>query len=145
MEHQLHQHTEGASTAVEAVKALPVPDFIANIVKWSMDVFFYNGNGGFTTLATIFQTGMVLAELAVGILLIVGLFSALASLLSVAMGVMIWSSGMAPAEMLWFMSAGIALIGGSGSTFGCDYYVLPFLKKQWNKIGIVRKWYLYND
>ena len=134
-----------AEGTAEAVKALPVPDFIANIVKWSMDAFFYNGDGGFTGLATVFQTGMVLAEIAVGLLLIVGLFSAVASLVSLAMGAMIWSSGMAPSEMLWFIAAGIALIGGSGSTFGCDYYVLPFLKKQWNKIGIVRKWYLYND
>ena len=40
------------------------------MVKWSMDAFFYNGDGGFTTLATIFQTGMVIAELLVGIMLI---------------------------------------------------------------------------
>ena len=121
-----------------AVVALPVPGFIENMVKWSMNTFFYTGApGGFTTLATIFQTGMVIAELLVGIMLIVGLFSALASLLSVAMGIMIWSSGMAPAEMLWYISAGIALIGGSGSTFGMDYYVLPVLKKylEQNRLG----------
>ena len=135
----------GAAPVV-AVAALPVPGFIANMVKWSMNTFFYTGApGGFTTLATIFQTGMVIAELLVGIMLIIGLFSALASLLSVAMGIMIWSSGMAPAEMLWYISAGIALIGGSGSTFGMDYYVLPGLKKYWKKIGWVKKSYLYVD
>ena len=138
-----------AKTAVEgaaaAVVALPVPDFIANIVKWSMNTFFYTSDGGFTTLATIFQTGMVLAEICVGLLLIVGLFSALASLMSVAMGIMIWTSGMAPADMLWYLSAGIALIGGSGSAFGLDYYVLPILKKYWKRIGFVKKSYLYVD
>ena len=61
--------------------ALPVPDFIAKIVKWSMDTFFYTGDGGYTALATIFQTGMVIAEILVGLMLIVGLFSALASLI----------------------------------------------------------------
>ncbi|MBU3143640.1 FAD-dependent oxidoreductase [Clostridium sp. CF012] len=130
---------------VEAWVALPVPGFIEKIVKWSMDTFFYTGDGGYTVLATIFQTGMVIAEILVGIMLIVGLFSALASLLSVAMGIMIWSSGMAPAEMLWYMCAGIALIGGSGSTFGMDYYVLPILKKYWKSIGWVKKSYLYVD
>nr|MBK5234734.1 FAD-dependent oxidoreductase [Clostridium sp.] len=150
------QVVDGASAATAAapvagavaapiVVALPVPGFIESMVKWSMNTFFYTGDGGFTTLATVFQTGMVLAEICVGLLLIVGLFSALASLLSVAMGVMIWSSGMAPAEMLWFLAAGIALIGGSGSTFGCDYYVLPVLKKYWKKIGWVKKSYLYVD
>ncbi|HEY5524854.1 MAG TPA: hypothetical protein VIK26_05905, partial [Clostridium sp.] len=136
----------GAKTAVVAtVVGLPVPDFIQKIVKWSMDTFFYTGNGGYTTLATVFQTSMVIAEILVGLLLIVGLFTALASLMSIAMGMMIWTSGMAPAEMLWYLAAGIALIGGSGSTFGLDYYVLPILKKYWKRIGFVKKSYLYVD
>jgi len=133
------------AAAAPVVVALPVPGFISGIVKWSMNTFFYTGDGGFTTLATVFQTGMVIAEICVGLLLICGLFTALASLLSVAMGAMIWSSGMAPAEMLWFLAAGIALIGGSGSTFGLDYYVLPVLKKHWKKIGWVKKSYLFVD
>ncbi|MCJ7690015.1 MAG: FAD-dependent oxidoreductase, partial [Clostridiaceae bacterium] len=136
---------EGAADAAATWVALPVPGFIENIVKWSMDTFFYTGDGGFTTLATVFQTGMVLAEIVVGLLLLGGLFSALASITSVAMGMMIWTSGMAPAEMLWYLAAGVALIGGSGSTFGMDYYVLPILKKYWKKIGWVKKSYLYID
>jgi NADH dehydrogenase len=145
---------DGATAATEAVEGaaevayvapLPVPHFIEKIVKWSMDAFFYNGDGGFTTLATVFQTGMVIAEILVGLMLIVGLFSALASLVSIAMGMMIWTSGMAPTEMLWYLAAGIALIGGSGSTFGMDYYVLPILKKYWKSIGWVKKSYLYVD
>lgn len=156
------QATSSASTAVQATtaasaagkaaeavsqwgKALPVPDFIERIVKWSMNTFFYTGDGGFTTLANVFQTCMVIAEIVVGICLIIGLFTALASIASVAMGLMIWASGMAPAEMLWYLSAGIALIGGSGSTFGLDYYILPKLKNKWKNIGFVKKWYLYAD
>ncbi|HEY8889616.1 MAG TPA: NAD(P)/FAD-dependent oxidoreductase [Clostridium sp.] len=133
------------AAAAPVVVALPVPGFISGMVKWSMKTFFYTGDGGFTTLATVFQTGMVIAEICVGLLLIVGLFSALASLLSVAMGTMIWSSGMAPAEMLWFLAAGIALIGGSGKTFGLDYYVMPVLKEHWKRVGWVKKSYLYVD
>ena len=145
---------DGATAATEAVEGaaeavawvpLPVPEFIEKIVKWSMDTFFYTGDGGYTGLATVFQTGMVLAEIVVGLLLIVGLFSAIASLTSIAMGMMIWTSGMAPTEMLWYLAAGVALIGGSGSTFGMDYYVLPVLKKYWKKIGWVKKSYLYVD
>ena len=136
----------GAKTAVvSTVVGLPVPDFIGKIVKWSMDTFFYTGDGGYTTLAVVFQTSMVIAEILVGLLLIVGLFTALASLMSIAMGMMIWTSGMAPTEMLWYLAAGIALIGGSGSTFGLDYYVLPFLKKHWKSIEFVKKSYLYTD
>jgi NADH dehydrogenase len=136
---------QAAEAASQWGSALPVPHFIEKIVKWSMNTFFYTGDGGFTILAQIFQTCMVIAEITVGVLLIIGLFTALSSIVSVAMGVMIWSSGMAPTEMLWYLSAGIALIGGSGSTFGLDYYVLPVLKKWWKNIGFVKKSYLYVD
>ncbi|WP_461204974.1 FAD-dependent oxidoreductase [Clostridium sp. DL1XJH146] len=137
--------SEVVEEGAEVVQALGVPGFIENIVSWSMDAFFYTSDGGYTGLATVFQTGMVVAEILVGILLIVGLFTAVTSIVSVAMGVMIWSSGMAPAEMLWYLSAGVALIGGSGSTFGLDYYVLPWLKERWKKLGFIKKWYLYTD
>jgi len=136
---------EGAAEAVEQLVALPVPEFIEKIVAKSMEMFFYTPDGGFTTLATVFQTGMVIAEIVVGLMLIGGLFTAFGSILSIAMCLMIWSSGMAPMEILWFGFAAIATIGGSGSTFGLDYYILPWLKKQWKKIGFVKKGYLYID
>ncbi|KOR76682.1 FAD-dependent oxidoreductase [Paenibacillus solani] len=129
----------------EAVTALPVPDFMKSIVDWSMNLMFYTGDGGYTSLAYVFQTSMVLAELVVGILLIIGLFTAPAAVVSVAMGAMVWVSGMAPNEMLWYLAAGIALIGGSGSTFGLDYYVYPWLKKVWKRIPLVKRWYVYTD
>jgi NADH dehydrogenase len=139
----------GAAQAADAASqwgpALPVPDFIENIVEWFMDIFFYTPDGGYTTLAEVFQFCMVVGEVIIGALLIVGLFTAVSSIVSVIMGIMIWTSGMAPYEMLWYLSGGIALIGGSGSTLGLDYYVLPFLKEKWKKIGLVKKYYLYTD
>jgi NADH dehydrogenase len=137
--------SEWVEEGVEAVTALPVPEFISSIVEWSMDLMFYTSDGGYTALASVFQTGMVLGEIVVGLCLIGGLFTAVASIISVAMGLMIWASGMAPNEMLWYMVAGVATIGGSGSTFGMDYYVLPFLKKHWKRLGFVKKWYLFTD
>ncbi|GIP18206.1 NADH dehydrogenase [Paenibacillus montaniterrae] len=134
-----------SSYSSEALTALPVPDFMKSIVDWSMDLMFYSSDGGYTTLAYIFQTGMVAAELLVGLLLIVGLFTAPAAIVSLCMGVMVWVSGMAPSEMLWYLAASIALIGGSGSTLGLDYYVYPRLKKFWRRLPLVRRWYLYTD
>lgn len=126
--------------------ALPVPEFIWNIYEWGgTDMVFYQATGEFTALAGVFQTIMVVGEILIGLALIGGLFTMLASIASVIMGAMIWVSGTAPPlEMLWFMAAGVALIAGSGSTFGLDYYVLPFLKKHWMKLKLVRKWYLYS-
>lgn len=133
---------QGASTAVEA---LPVPGFIQNIMNWSMDTFFYTADGGYTALATVFQTCMVLAEIVFGVMLIIGLFTAVASIGTIAMGAAIYMSGMAPYEMLWYVFGAIALIGGSGSTLGVDYYLYPRLKRVYKKIPLVKKWYLYTD
>lgn len=131
--------------AAEWGDALPVPDFIGDIMDWFMNIFFYTDDGDFTILASVFQTGMVIAEIIVGGLLILGLFTAIASIVSVVMGIMIWTSGMAPYEMLWYLAAGIALIGGAGRVFGLDYYVMPILKKWWMKTPFARKSYLYID
>ncbi|WP_040950728.1 NAD(P)/FAD-dependent oxidoreductase [Gorillibacterium massiliense] len=124
---------------------LHVPHWIERIVSWFMDLFFYTGDGGYTGLAHVFQTGMVCAEILFGVLLILGLFSAPAAIITVLMGIMIWSSGMASHDMLWYMFSGVALIGGSGSILGLDYYVYPVLKKAWRKIPFIKRFYLYAD
>ncbi|MRN55449.1 FAD-dependent oxidoreductase [Paenibacillus monticola] len=133
------------STAKEAVVALPVPGFVYNITNWFMDLMFYNNDGSYTFLAKWFQIGMVCAEIVFGVMLIVGLFTAISSIATIGMAVMIWSTKMASTEMLWYTAAAIATIGGSGSVFGLDYYVLPWLKKHWKRIPLVRRWYLYTD
>lgn len=133
------------STAKEAVSALPVPGFIYDISNWFMDLMFYNPDGSYTFLAKWFQIGMVCAEIVFGVMLIVGLFTAISALATIGMAVMIWTTKMAATEMLWYVGAAIACIGGSGSVFGLDYYVLPWLKKQWKRIPLVRRWYLYTD
>ncbi|MBC8080385.1 MAG: FAD-dependent oxidoreductase [Gorillibacterium sp.] len=139
--------TAAASAAEGAVEiaALPVWGWLSNIVDWSMNTFFYTSDYGFSTLAYVFQTGMVCAEIVFGLMLIGGLFTAPVAIMTFAMGAMIWVSGMAPLDMLWYMVASIALIGGSGSTFGLDYYVYPWLKKVWRKLPIIKRFYLYAD
>lgn len=133
------------SSTKETLEALPVPDFITSMVNGFMDLFFYDSQGGYTALAQVFQVGMVVAEIVFGLMLIAGLFTAVASVATIGMGVMIWTSGMAPYEMLWYLTAACATIGGSGSVFGLDYYVLPWLKKHWTRIPLVRRWYVYTE
>lgn len=124
-------------------QALPVPGFIEKIVDWSMQTFFYTPEGGFTVWAQVFQAAMVIGEIVIGLCLIAGLFTTLASIASVGMGLMIWASGMAPLEMLWYLAAGIALIGGAGRAFGLDYYVIPVIKDWWKKNKLAYKTYLF--
>jgi NADH dehydrogenase len=95
--------------------------------------------------AVPFQTVMVLMEIAIGLALIVGLFTFLSSIVSVGLTIGISLTGMSDATILWFFFGGIALIAGSGSTLGLDYYVLPRLKQWWKKTKFARKSYLYFD
>jgi len=134
---------EGAAQAASQWgEALPVPEFIENIMDWMMNTFFYTADGGYTVLAEIFQAGMVIGEVIVGLCLLAGLFTSLAALISIVMGLMIWTSGMAPLEMLWYLAAGFALIG-SGRALGLDYYVMPWLGNWWRNTKFAKKSYLY--
>ncbi|MPW26900.1 hypothetical protein GC105_14030 [Alkalibaculum sp. M08DMB] len=91
------------------------------------------------------QSIMVIGEILIGLCLIAGLFTFLASFVSIAMGFGIILTGMADASMVWFIVSAFALIQGSGRALGLDYYVMPVLKRAWSKIGIVKKSYLYFD
>lgn len=124
---------------------MPVPEFIGDITDWFMGIFFYTPEGGYTVLAEIFQTGLVMGEVVVGLCLILGLFTFPASVAAILLCSMFWASGSAAHEMLWYIAASLATMGGSGSVLGLDYYVLPWLKTQWNRIPLVRKWYLFID
>ncbi len=126
-------------------QALPVPEFVTEITNKLMYIFFYTQDGGYTVLAQLFQAGIVLGEVVVGLCLIAGLFTFPASIAAILLCSVFWASGSSGHEMLWYFAASFATMGGSGSVFGLDYYVLPWLKSWWKRIPIIRKWYLFID
>lgn len=135
---------EGAhGTVTPYGDALPVPEFVSDLTQWFMGHLFYTAEGGYTILAQLFQAALVMGEVAVGLCLIAGLFTFPASVAAILLCTMFWASGSAAHEMLWYIAASFATMGGSGSVLGLDYYVLPWLKAQWNRIPLVKKWYLY--
>lgn len=124
----------GGEAAAETIK--PLIENVPGLVQWGIDNIVAPN-------AVLFQTFMVIGEIIFGLMLIGGLFTFIASIATTFMTVGITLTGMADASILWYFFAGIALIGGSGSTFGLDYYVLPVLKKWWKKTPFARKSYLY--
>jgi NADH dehydrogenase len=52
---------------------------------------------------------------------------------------------MAGKESLWYIAVSIVMLGGAGKAFGLDYWVMPWIKKQWNKTPFAKKTYLYLD
>ncbi len=135
---QIFHHIE--EYALTSVYSLPIPEFITPMVDWSMSTFII-------PIAPIFQAFMVSAEVVIGLCLLAGLFTSFASLFSVVLCVMIYMSGMATKEIIWYGLTGLSLvsIGGTGHGFSFDYYVMPWLKKKGKNIKFIKKWYLYND
>lgn len=128
------QAAEGAAAAANAVT--PLLSQPPAIFTWFMDTFI-------APIAYPVQAMVVCAEIGIGLALIAGLFTFLASLASIFLTLNFILSAMAGAEIFWYTFAGIALLGGAGRSLGLDYYVMPWLKKWWNRTRLARKTYVY--
>ncbi len=127
---------ESYALSGEPLKYIP----FQSLVDWSMEVMIY-------PIAPYFQGFMIISEIVIGLLLIAGLFTSFAGIWSAVMCIMIYMSGSASKEIIWYFTASVSLIsfGGTGHAFSFDYYVMPWLKGVWRKIPLVKKWYLYNE
>lgn len=94
-------------------------------------------------LAFIMQALVVLAQVAVGLALIGGLFTFLAAGASILMGLAFIASGWGNPELLWYFFASIVMLGGAGRGLGLDHYVMPALHRWWNRTRFAHKTYLY--
>lgn len=129
-----------AGAAQQAASNLPTP-ILSNppeFYTWFMDKFV-------APHAFLFQSMVVIVEIGIGLALIAGLFTFLASLASIFLSLNFIISAMAGIEILWYIFGAIALLGGAGRAFGLDYYVMPWLKGWWNKTKLARKTYLFMD
>lgn len=108
------------------------------IYEWFMDTVIAPN-------AYLFQVMLVLTEIAIGLALIAGLFTVLASIGSLFLCGNFILSAMAGSEILWHVFVGIAMLGGAGRAFGLDYYVMPWLKNWWKNTRFARKTFLYTD
>ena len=94
-------------------------------------------------LAFLAQSGVVLAEVAIGLALIGGLFTFLAAGVSIILGLMFIASGWGNPELLWYIFASLVMLGGAGRGLGLDHWVMPALKRWWNRRTVAHKLYLY--
>lgn len=92
-----------------------------------------------------FQVMIVLAEVAIGLCFIGGLFTFPAAIVSLGLSIMFLIGALAGKEIIWFMAVSIVMLGGAGRAFGLDYWVMPYIKKLWNKTPLAKKSYLYMD
>ncbi|MCL2834525.1 MAG: FAD-dependent oxidoreductase, partial [Treponema sp.] len=146
----------GASDAVSAASGAAVSAFHD---VWDTTKSIFNVNGSVATwFRTIFMDGIashihfglfqliiVLVEMGIGLMMIGGLFTWWAAVISIIMCLVFTISGMFAWNQVWFIFAGFLLLGGAGRAFGLDCWVVPFFKKWWNGTRFARKRYWYTD
>jgi NADH dehydrogenase len=134
------QSTDAVSNATQVAQYWPEP-----LLEKPLGIYEWFSNVIIAPNHYLFQLGLVLMEIAIGLALIAGLFTVLASLGSLFLCANFIVSAMAGSEILWHIFAALALLGGAGRAFGLDYYVMPWLKKWWSKTRFARRTYLYTD
>lgn len=84
------------------------------------------------SLANFFQTLMVWTEFAVGVGLILGLLTWLASFVSFALILNFIISGVAGWQLIWILPASLALMAGAGHFIGVDAWLIPKIRTKLN-------------
>lgn len=99
-------------------------------VKWFVETIVLAND----TTQMVFQIGVVLAEIAIGLALFSGTFTFIAAAASIALTAnFIMTTGIF--EKTWWMPfAAIACMAGAGRAFGVDYYLIPYLNNLWEYI-----------
>lgn len=97
------------------------------------------------SLMITMQTIMVIIEILLGLALIGGLFTTPASIGTVVMSFMFMTTTGLYFTSIWMIFAAIAIAFTGSRVFSLDYYVMPWLKKQWKRLPFVRKLYIYHD
>lgn len=114
----------GASEQAGSVAAQPIPILsqMPGFYKAIMQIMIPNPD-----IAIWFQRMVVFMELCIGLALLAGLFTFLASAASAFLVVNFVLSAMGEWSILWHFFGAIALMGGAGRIFGLDYWVMPWI------------------
>jgi NADH dehydrogenase len=105
--------------------------------------FAENILGASPLIAFLAQSGVVLMQVAIGLMLIGGFLTFPAAVVSIGFGLMFIASGWGNPELLWYIMASIVMLGGAGRGFGLDHWVMPWLHDKWNGTSLAKKTYLY--
>ncbi|MFW6223622.1 MAG: NAD(P)/FAD-dependent oxidoreductase, partial [Spirochaetota bacterium] len=71
------------------------------------------------------------------------LFTFAAAGVSIILALVFIASGWGDPELLWYIFASLVMLGGAGRGLGLDHWVMPALKRWWNRRTVAHKLYLY--
>jgi NADH dehydrogenase len=121
----------------------PIFSFNGPVATWFRTTFM---DGMFAFLPfELFQLMIVVVEIIIGLALFGGFFTWFAAVASIGLCVVFTLSGMFAWDQLWFVFAGILMMGGLGRAFGMDYWSVPLFKRWWNGTKLARRTHLYAD
>ncbi|ASW44096.1 MAG: FAD-dependent oxidoreductase [Clostridiales bacterium] len=132
----LQNGTSGASAAADAASS--ASQAAETATEWATPIIskmpgWYSAIMEFMMpnpeVAVWFQRIVVCIEIGMGLALIAGLFTFIASAVSAGMVVNFILCAMAGWDILWYFFGAIALMGGAGRTLGLDYWVIPWITK----------------
>lgn len=123
--------TDAVSSATGAAGPKPILSEMPGIFESIMKIMIPNQE-----IAMLFQKVVVLTEIALGLALIAGLFTFIAGAVSAFMTLNFILSAMASWDILWYTFSSIAVMAGAGRSLGLDYYVLPWVRKIWDRIAV---------
>ncbi|MGL4362936.1 MAG: FAD-dependent oxidoreductase [Cellulosilyticaceae bacterium] len=129
--------TDAATTAGEGF-ATPILESVPKFYEAIMKIFMPNAD-----IAVLFQTMVVVLEIGMGLALIVGLFTFLASAASAFMVINFILCAMAGWDILWFFFGSIALMCGAGRAFGLDAIVIPWINRMVGNFWLGKNEHLY--
>lgn len=109
-----------------------------NLVPWFLRNVVLANDG----IAMFFQVLVVIMEIAIGLMLLGGAFTFLASLASVGLMMMFVTSTGLYQNTWWMFFASFATMAGAGRAFGLDYYLIPYLNNVWESYWKNRKFRL---
>lgn len=93
----------------------------------------------------IFQSMIVVMEIAIGLAIFGGFFTWWAAAASIVMCFVFTFTGMFIWSQAWFIFAAVVMLGGAGRGFGLDYWSVPFFKRMWGATKFARRFHLYAD
>jgi NADH:ubiquinone reductase (H+-translocating) len=121
--------------------AQPVLDPNGALVHWFKRIFM---DGVFAYIPfQIFQSMVVATEVGIGLIFLGGFFTWFGAVGSIGLCLIFTLNGMFRWDQLWFLFAGILMMGGAGRAFGLDYWSVPFFKRWWNGTRFARRTHLY--
>lgn len=131
------------SAAPLAESALGDYAFKLNLLPmdWFVNTFIMPNDG----VQMFMQIMIVVLEIAIGLALVGGCFTFLASAGSIVLQFMFVCTTGLYLNGIWMIFAAVAVLIGGGHVFGIDYYLIPWLKKHWKNVRWIRKAYLYHD